>query len=234
MRKVLAKLLIVLIVLGVQQAEAQLEEVVVTGERVSGDDYSRIPAIVLDRRADFLVQGIRLTSDTRAADGRKKELYQTIRDMVEDASKHSGTALSYGDEFLIPITASDYEVPLSGQGKRPDTSSTDIYVKMALGEKDDITKAIASLNAFIKGARLSGRTEIEAQGDVGLSLVTPEKYRYEIIQKIAADARKLQSAVGPQCKVELKGLSNRVSRKRSDLAELTLYVPYQVELTGCQ
>jgi hypothetical protein len=234
MRKVFPRLVIVLSVLGVQQAEAQLAEVVVTADRVSGDDYSRIPAIVLDRRADFLVQGIRLTNDTRALDGRKRELYQTIRDMVADASKHSGIALSYGDEFLIPITAAAYEVPLNGAGKRPDTSSTDIYVKMALGEKDDITKAIASLNAFIKQARLSGRTEIEPQGDVGLSLVTPEKYRYEIIQRIAEDARKLQAAVGPQCKVELKGLSNRVSWQRSDLAVLTLYVPYQVELAGCQ
>jgi hypothetical protein len=234
MRRLLAKIVLAVTTLAAQQAHAQLEEIVVTGERIRGDDYSRIPAIVLERRADFLVQGIQLTNDTRAAEARKKELYQTIRDMLADASTHVGIALSYGDEFLIPITVSDYEVPLNAHGKRPDTSSTDIYVKMALGEKDDVAKAIASLNSFIKHARVSGRTEIEPQGDVGLSLVTPEKYRYDILRKISEDAKKLQDVVGAQCKVELKGLSNRVSWKRSDLAVLTLYVPYEVKLTGCQ
>ena len=211
-----------------------LDEIVVTGSRVSGEDYSRIPAIVLQRRADFLVQRIRLTNDTRAQEGRKQELYQTIRDMVTAAAQHKGLALSYGDEFLIPITATDYAVPMAERGNRPDTSSAEIYVKMALGEKDDVTKSIAALNAFIKGAHLDGRTEIEQQGDVGLSLVTPEKYRYEIIARIAEDAKKLQTTVGSQCKVELTGLSSRVSWRRSDISELTLYVPYEVQLTGCQ
>ena len=104
----------------------ELEEIVVTGERASGDDYSRMPSVVMQRRADFLVQSIRLTNDTRAEDARRKELYQTIRDMLIDAAKRPGLALSYGDEFLIPITPKDYEVPL---------------------------------DAFIKGARVSGRTE---------------------------------------------------------------------------
>ena len=53
-------------------AWAQVDEVVVTGARISGDDYSSIPAVVLQRRADFLVQRIRLTNDTRAEDARIK------------------------------------------------------------------------------------------------------------------------------------------------------------------
>ena len=112
---------------------AQLDEVVVTGARVSGDDYSRIPAVVLERRADFLVQRIRLTNDTRAEEARVQELHKTIRDMVADAAKRPGMALSHGDEFLIPITATAYEVPLGKGSKRPDTSSTEIYVKTVAG-----------------------------------------------------------------------------------------------------
>ncbi len=215
-------------------AWAQLEEIVVTAERVSGDDYSRIPAVVLEHRADFLVQRIELTNDTRAADARAKELHQTIRDMVADATKRPGIALSYGDDFLIPITDKSYEVPLNSLGKRPDTSSTDIYVKMALGTNDNVTAGIATLAGFIKGARVSGRTEIRAKDDVGLSLVAPEKYRYDIIAKITEDARRLQSAVGARCKIELSGLSNRVSWKRSDVATLTLYIPYQIQLRDCE
>jgi hypothetical protein len=215
-------------------AWSQLEEIVVTGSRVSGDEYTKIPAIVLQQRADFLVQRIRLTNDTRAEDARTRELHQTIRDMVGDAAKQSGIALSYGEEFLIPITSTAYEVPLVEGGKRADTSSTSIYVKMALGEKDDVPGAIARLRSFIKKGRVSGRTEIEPEGDVGLSLVTPEKYRYSIIAKITEDAKKLHSTVGTQCKIRLSGLSNRVLWQRSDVSELTLYIPYEVELTECQ
>ncbi len=215
-------------------AWAQVEEVVVTGSRISGDDYSAIPAVVLHRRADFLVQRIRLTNDTRAEDARIKELHQTIRDMVSDAAKKPGIALSYGDEFLIPISATASEVVLHVGGKRPDTSSASIYVKMALGEKDNVPAAIANLTAFIKKARISGRTEIEPEGEVGLSLVTPEKYRYDIIGKITEDAKKLRAAVGSQCRIQLSGLANRVSWQRSDVSELTLYIPYEIQLAECE
>jgi hypothetical protein len=115
-----------------------------------------------------------------------------------------------------------------------DTSATSIVVKMALGEKDNVPAAIANLTSFIKKARLSGRTEIEPEGDVGLSLVTPEKYRYEIIAKITEDARKLRQTVGANCRIQLSGLSNRVSWQRSDVSELTLYIPYQIELSECE
>ena len=47
-------------------AWAQLEEIIVTGARVNGEDYSRMPAIVVERRADFLVQRIRLMQQIRA------------------------------------------------------------------------------------------------------------------------------------------------------------------------
>jgi hypothetical protein len=215
-------------------AWGQLSEVVVTGSRISGDDYSRTPTVVMQRRADFIVQSVLLTNDTRDKDARTRELYQTIRDMVSDASKRPGIALGYGDDFLIPITAAAYDVPLSSEGRKPDTSATEIYVKMALNEKDDVLKAIASLRAFIKAARVSGRTEVQPQGDVGLSLVDPEKYRFEIISKITEDEKRVKASVGQTCKLKISGLSNRVSWQRSDISELTLYIPYQVELADCQ
>jgi len=42
------------------------------------------------------------------------------------------------------------------------------------------------------------------------------------------------SAMHRQCKVEIAGLSNRVSWQRTDVSELTLYIPYQIELSDCQ
>ncbi|HEX6637248.1 MAG TPA: hypothetical protein VF033_06290 [Steroidobacteraceae bacterium] len=216
------------------RAQEGLDEVVVTGQRISGDDYSGIPAIVLERRADFLVQRVLLTNDTRAEDARIKELQQTIRDIVADAAKRPGMALSYGDDYLIPISNTAKEVVMIPGSKRADTSNASIYVKVALTEKDDVPAAIANLTKFIRNAKVTGRTEVEAEDEVGLSLVAPEKYRYEIIRKITDDARKLRETVGASCKVHVSGLSNRVSWQRSDVSELTLYIPYQIELTDCE
>jgi len=58
--------------------------------------------------------------------------------------------------------------------------------------------------------------------------------RDDIIGKITEDAKRLQATVNPQCKIEIHGLPNRVSWQRSDISQLTLYIPYQVQLNGCQ
>jgi hypothetical protein len=218
---------------GVHIAAAEAQEIVVTGSRVSSSDYSRMPTVVLERRADFLLQRIKLVNDTRAEEARTQEIYQTIKDMVDDAGKNPDIAMGHGDDFLIPITASDYQVPLD-KDKRADTSKTELYVKMVLAPKADMHRAIEALAAFVKKARLSGRTEVLPVGDVALSLVKPEKYRYDIIAKITEDAKHLQAAAGQRCKAEISGLSNRVSWQRTDISELTLYIPYQIKLTDCQ
>lgn len=234
MRSIIVGLVIGLAVHTEASAQGSLGEVVVTGSRVMSDDYSSIPAISVEKRADFLVQRVRLTNDTRALDGRRTELYQTIRDLVNDAAKRSHLALGFGDDFLVPITAKDYEIPLSPGTKRPDTTSTEFYVKRQLGPADDVALALRELTTFITKARMSGRTEIEPLYEVALSIVDPEKYRYEIISQIAADAKRLQGAVGVGCKVDISGLSGRVSWQRSDVSQLMLYIPYQVNLRDCQ
>lgn len=234
MRIFIAGIVIAVVTATDASAQGSLGEVVVTGSRVMSDDYSSIPAISIEKRADFLVQRVRLTNDTRALEGRRMELHQTIRDLVSDASKRPNMALGFGDDFLVPITANDYEVPLSPGTKRPDTTSTEFYVKRQLGPSDDVAQALRELPSFITKARMSGRTEIEPLYEVGLSVVDPEKYRYEIIAQIAADAKRLQQAVGVDCKVDISGLSGRVSWQRSDVSQLMLYIPYEVQLRDCQ
>jgi hypothetical protein len=212
---------------------SQLEAIVVTGTRISSDDYSGTPAVTIERRADFLVLPVELANDTREAAGRRKELHETLRNMVADAARQPGMSLAYGDDFLIPVTPGNHELPLQTRGSRPDTNEVSIYVKQALGANDDVNSAIARLEAFVDKARVVGRTVAEPEDEVALSIVNPERYRYEILAAIAADARKLQAAIGIACKATFSGLSSRVAWQRSDVAELTLYLPYKVELGDC-
>lgn len=234
MKKLAIALVVALCAAGTAAAQENLGEIVVTGSRVAADDYFGMPAISIEKRADFLVQRVRLTNDTRLEASRREELYRTIRDMLADVGKTPGMALGFGEDFLIPITAKDHEIPLEPDRRRPDTTMTEFYIKRAIGADDDVASLLRSLRNFIQTARRNGRTEIEPLNEVALSMVNPDKYRYEIIEKIAADARKLQAAIGPQCRVDILGLAKRVAWERSDVSMLTLYIPYEVQLTGCQ
>jgi hypothetical protein len=80
---------------------AQMEEVVVTGSRINGDDYSRMRAVAVAKQAVFLIRSIKITNDIRSEAGRKDELYQTIKGLLACASKRSELSLAYGEEFLM-------------------------------------------------------------------------------------------------------------------------------------
>jgi hypothetical protein len=211
---------------------AQLDEVVVTGTRISDEDLALMPAVAITRRADFLALSVTLENDTREAEARKRELHETLRTLVADAAKQ-GMSLAYGDEYLIPVTAANYQLPLSS-GSRSDTSRVELYLKRPLGPTDNVAAEIARLEAFVDKARVVGRTLVNADDDIALSVVNPERYRFDIVAAIAADARKLQAAAGTGCRANLSGLGSRVSWERTDEAELTLYLPYRVEITDCQ
>ena len=211
---------------------SELDEIVVTGTRISDEELALMPAVTLTRRADFLALSVTLENDTREADGRRREMHETLRNLVADAAKQ-GMSMAHGDEFLIPVTAANYQLPLSSGG-RPDTSRVSLYLKRPLGPTDDVAAEIARLEKFVDDARVVGRTQVDADDDIALSVVNPERYRYEIVPLIAADAKKLQAAIGTGCRVNLTGLASRVSWERTDEAELTLYLPYKVEITDCQ
>jgi len=213
-------------------AHAQVEEIVVTARMRSGG-FEGMPSATIRKSADFLVQEVRLINDSRSPELRKKEIVGTIESLLKRASEMRNVALSYGNGFLLPVELNDESLQIIEDQKRSDTSIVEIYVKVSLTENDNTTTRIADLRRFIKEAKLVGRTEIEPDGDVGLSIVNPEKYRSAILAKIAETNAELVKSMGQGCRVKVGGLEGRVEWERTGIAELTLYIPYGVELEGC-
>jgi len=214
-----------------QSALAQLQEVVVTGARV--DSYD-MPAVAVAKQADFLVQNIRLINDSRSPELRRQEIFGTIERMLAEAERVRGMALSYGTGFLEPIDLTGEALQLIADRQRVDTSYVDIFAKVQFDQKRNARDQIVALRDFISKAQRIGRTEIDALGDIGVSIVGPEQYRYEIIQQIAAENRRLGAALGNECEVAVGGLEGRVQWERTDVSELTLYIPYRVEVKSCR
>lgn len=212
--------------------DAGLEEIVVTGSMVDVD-YYEMPAVTITKDADFLVQSIRLLNDSRSPDLRKAEIIETIQNLIRRSRSMEGMALSYGRGFLEPINLDDESLQLLEDSQRIDTSFIDIYAKVALSPDRSSKEQIADLREFISGANKAGRTEIVPLGDIGLSIVGPEQYRYEIIKKIAEENAKVSQAMNGECGITIRGLEGRVQWERTSVSELTLYIPYGMEVSEC-
>lgn len=224
---------LVFLLIGFQhQSNAQIEEIVVTASSTGGEYYG-MPAVTITKTADFLVQNIRLINDSRSPELRQKEIIGTIEELIDRSTSMRGMALSYGDGFLEPIDLNNDSIQLLEDRQRVDTSYVDIYAKIELDPNKDSTEQIENLREFISGVQKIGRTEIDPLGDIGLSIVGPEKYRYEIIKKISEENTKLRDTLGDNCKISIGGLEGRVEWERTSVSELTLYISYGLEISEC-
>ena len=210
-------------------AQGQGLEIVVTGSRIT--DYDEMPAVTTKKDADFLVQEIRLVNDSRSPELRKSEIIKSINNLLISSKKIKGIELSYGEGFLTPVNLNDDSLQLVESRKRVDTNYVDIFVKVALNKKRSSKEQIAELRSFISKAKPVSRTEIEIKGDIGLTIVEPEQYRYNILKKINNENSKVKDIVGGSCEIKIMGLESRVMWERSGISELTLYIPYETDLT---
>lgn len=213
-------------------AQADTDEMVVTAMRT--DRYDEMPTVTITKAADFLVQQVRLVNDSRSPDLRKQEIIATLEGMLKRAAGEKNIALSYGSGFLAPVNLTDESLQIIQDRGRADTSIVDIFVKITLVAGDDTKARIASLRQFIERTKPAGRTEVVPLGDVGLSVVNPERYRYDILAKVAEDSARLAKAMGNKCQVKVGGLEGRVKWERTAVTELTLYIPYGVEISSCE
>lgn len=218
-----------------QDADAsnELDTVVVTGSRVGYSDLLDTPAVSLTKPGDYLLQTIVLNNDSRDAAMRKREIHETIAELISAAGSRYG--VFYVDEYRIALNRDNYRVDLDEDGKRPDTNHVSLQIRVGIG--GDPAKAegiIADMRRFVRNAKKIGRTEIEIKGDTALVMNRPERFRYELIDAIAKDSKRLTDAMALDCKVEIDGLNGRVQWERASAAELLLYIPYRMTISDCR
>ena len=203
------------------------QEIVVTGARREAEGYdASIPAIGLRRLADYAVQEVRVTGDTRDQAKRRTEIFDMVRGAVALAAKRPGIELATGEMVIEPLSAANYRnLPLTSDG-RPDAERATFLVKTKLGPGIDAKAALDRIAAFIKDVPTVGRAEMKENDDLTLSVVNPDQYRGQIVDLVAADARATAARLGPDYGVEAKGLDRPVEWSRASLTEVFLYVPY--------
>ncbi len=209
-------------------AQDDMGEIIVTGTRSSGDYFSDEQTVIgLRRPGDSALQSVMITSDSRDADVRKREIHA----MLESALKRSAGAsvvLVTGDFELQEITLANYKDLPFRAGNRADTSTVSFYVKSKLAGSTG--GAQGRIDSFIKGVAPSGRSLLEKQGELTLTIVNPDQYRDQIIKLIAAESLKYASFFGPDYGVDIGGLNEQLSWTQASGTEVFLYIPYRFNI----
>ena len=166
------KSLIVLVALSAA-APALSQEVLVTAQRQAAANFAGYDGgvvttsrsiINLRRTADYVVQSLQLTGDTRDDAVRKADLEATLRNVIGGASK-AGVELATGDYVLQPLTLANYKsLNYSGDG-RPDTSRTFFLVKVKLVPGMDMNAARTQIARFVSSVQKVGRSTLVTSGE---------------------------------------------------------------------
>jgi hypothetical protein len=221
------------------QDQTELNEIVVTGTRISGNDYDGpvsvqvVPAVTVTRRADNLIVSVWVVNDTREAVARRNELIQTLRSMVRSAGSQPDIALSVTDDGQLVAFTEDMlsTLTLGVEGGRSDTSTTSLIIKTPIRPGDTLDSASERIEKFVAGIDKSGRTLVTITGGWQLSIIDPAQYRPAVLEAIAADAARTTAAFGPGYAVEVEGMANTLTWVQTAPLELAMYVPYEMTIT---
>jgi len=215
-----------------QEEGASLDRIEVTGSRISYRDLLDTPAVAITKPGDYLVQEFRLENDTRDKTGRERELHESIAKLLSAGG--SRYSVVFGDAYRITLDRSNYKVDVEEDGKRPDTSGITLHLRADLGGDPKQAEAIAlGMQKFLRGASMTGRTEVTVVGETALGMGKPERFRYDLISAISQDTTRVMQSLGLQCAVELDGLNSRIEWQRISVGELLLYIPYTMKINDC-
>lgn len=213
---------------GAALAQDDMGEVIVTAQRTSADYYAdEQPVIGLKRTADSAVQAVEITSDSREEDVRKREIQAMLEAAIKRASA-AGVELVTGDFELVQVTLANYKELIFRSGNRPDTSEVGFFVKSKLAGSTG--SAQTRIDNFITSVPATGRSLIEKQGGLTLTIINPDQYRDQIVKLVSTEAIKYAGFFGADYGVDVSGLDQQLSWSQASGTEVFLYIPYRFSI----
>jgi hypothetical protein len=211
-----------------QAQDLSTAEVMITGSRISQDDYARdMPAVGLRKPADYLVQEVTIRGDTRDPKQRSAEIYAMLAKAVDIAAKN-GVELAYGDYILTALTPDNLKDLALGKDTRPDSERVNFLVKVKLSSAMTGKLAQEKIKKYVESVPEVGRAQMDSGDDPTLSVIGPDSYRGQIAAVVGEDARKLAQTIGDGYAVQIEGLNMPVQWSRSGPSEVMLYIPYKL------
>ena len=218
--RILKILTLCLLTLFLQNTYADyIEEVVVTGSRISDAG-----PIVFTTQGDFLLQEISLVNDSLEVDERKNDVKKTFLNLLAMAKKNDKVQISRGESRLYKVNSvSDFDLLYGDQNRK---GSLNLILKVNLKERDEDTELESIFDNFTHSVELAGRTQVFDYGDEEISIVNPRQYRKKLISEISKDIKHITKSLGPEYRVILEGMDNKMSWQREGEDNVTFSLPY--------
>jgi hypothetical protein len=207
------------------------------------------PVIGLKRQADSAVRNVEIVSDSREDGTRRREVQAMLLDAI-DRAKKDGLSLVTGDFELVELTRANWQDQFPGlagkakeddddeddedyddeeqsqPGYEDDGGTTTIRLKVKTKLEGSIDSAQNKITAFTKAVPVTGRSLMNQQGGLALTIIKPEQYRDEIYKRIADGAKHAVSFYGPDYGLTVNGLDGDIAWQQVSNTEVFLYISY--------
>lgn len=184
-----------------------------------------IPPITLIRDAEFIIQKIRVVSDSRSEEVRTKEIRATLGEVVRRATA-SSIVVRFGESQIAPDQVN--EVPIRSLSKS-DTAFAEIQLKQPL-QGQTRNQIIDAIERILVDLKPEGRSEI-IKTEFGIGLDNPEKLRQPLIEAMVKDIKQIHALINPNYQINITGLDQRLKWRRVAFAQLEFYLDYRFTIT---
>lgn len=205
------------------------EELLVNTART---DKTVIPGASLKRPADFLLQRLKVSNDSRDEKTRKDEILETLRLMANAAAKDKGIELALMADYrtVVPMKLEVAALKLT-RGSRADTSEVVVCIKTKVTPGASNAAALfAKLKGFPDTFKPAGRSAIDVFGDIELTIVNATQYRESVIKLYGADSRLVTNTLGSDYRVVTKGIDRQLQWMRDGLVDVLIFIPYEYDV----
>lgn len=195
-------------------------------------DKTVVPGAILKRPADFLLQRVKISNDTREEKVRKEEILDTLRQLSNAVAKDKGLELALLADYrtVVPLKIEVAALRMT-QGSRVDTSDLIVCLKTKVVPGAANAAALfAKLKGFPKTVKPTGRSAIESIGEIEVTIVNPMQYREQVIKLYAADSKLVTSSLGQEYRVVTKGIDRQLQWMRDGLVDVNVFIPYEYDV----
>jgi hypothetical protein len=204
------------------------DELIVSAVRA---ENTKIPGTSLKRPADYVVQRLRVSSESKEEKTRKEEIFDTLRLLANVAKEKNLEPCSIVDNrFVIPLKIDSATLKIV-RGNRTDTSEVTICIKSKVTPGTGNAIALYSkLKDFPTAVKPVGRTAIDLQGEVEITIINPGQYREAVIKLFAADAKLVTASLAADYRVVTRGIDHQLQWMRDGMTDVVLFIPYEYDV----
>ncbi len=113
---------------------------------------------------------------------------------------------------------------------RADTSDAYVVIRTELTKDDTFDGATQRIKDFVARTPKAGRTEILNEQAFNLGIARTERYRPELIRKIADESKQTALLFGPNYDLRIEGMQRTIQWYQSGPLDLALYIPYTLTI----